>query len=220
MDLLTQRSRAAADTYHHGNLRQALLEHAVELAKTGGPEAVVLRDVQRMAGVSNSAAYRHYTDRDALLAAVTEYAQMRLADAMVARMNAVPDRGSRAGRALGRLRATGQGYIDFALAQPGLFRTAFAHSGSEVIGHTRHTDGGEPAHDDRHPFHILIRCIDDLVAVGVLSPDRRDGLDEAAWAAVHGLSTLFLDGPPSVSDAARKQLITDRLLDAIAEGLR
>ena len=61
--MTTRRSRAATDTYHHGNLRQALLDHAVELARTGGPDAVVLRDVQRMAGVSNSAAYRHYADR-------------------------------------------------------------------------------------------------------------------------------------------------------------
>src|SRR6478609_2339373 len=74
--LTTRRSRGAPDTYHHGNLRQALLE----------------RDVQRMAGVSNSAAYRHYADRDALLAAVTEYAEALLADAMVARLNAVPRR--------------------------------------------------------------------------------------------------------------------------------
>ena len=56
-DLTTPRSRTAA-AYRHGRLRQALLEHAVELARTGGPEAVVLRDVRRMAGVSNSAAYR------------------------------------------------------------------------------------------------------------------------------------------------------------------
>ena len=65
-----------------------------------------------------------------------------------------------------------------------------------------------------------MRSIDDLVAAGVLSPDRRDGLDEAAWAAVHGLSTLFIDGPLSEADAQRKQLITNRLLDAIAVGLR
>ena len=142
--LTTRRSRAVADTYHHGNLRQALLEHAVELARTGGPDAVVLRDVQRMAGVSNSAAYRHYADRDALLAAVTDYAETRLADAMVARMNAVANRGPKARRALARLRATGQGYIDFALAEPGLFRTAFAPSGSARGGHTRQTDGAEP----------------------------------------------------------------------------
>ena len=218
--MTTPRSRTAADTYHHGNLRQALLKHAVELAKAGGPDAVVLRDVQRMAGVSNSAAYRHYADRDALLAAVTAYAQTRLADAMVARLNAVPQRGTPVKRALGRLRATGQGYIDFALAEPGLFRTAFAHQDSASGGHSRHTDDAGATVGEHHPFQILIGCIDDLVATGVLSADRRDGLDEAAWAAVHGLSTLFLDGPLSEAGAARKQLITDRLLGVIADGLR
>ena len=73
---------------------------------------------------------------------------------------------------------------------------------------------------EHHPFQILIRSIDDLVATGVLSPDRRDGLDEGAWAAVHGLSTLFIDGPLAQVDAVRKELITDRLLDVIAVGLR
>ena len=192
----------------------------MDLARTGGPQAVVLRDVQRMAGVSNSAAYRHYADRDALLAAVRAYAETRLADAMAARLNAVPRRGPRAKRALERLRATGQGYIDFALAEPGLFRTAFAHKDSARSGDSRQTDDLSAAIREHHPFQILIRCIDDLVATGVLSPERRDGLDEAAWSAVHGLATLFLDGPLSEADAARKQLITDRLFDVIVEGVR
>jgi len=88
-----------ADTYHHGNLWQVLLDQAVELARAGGPDAVVLRDVQRLAGVSNSAAYRHYSDRDALLAAVTEYAEARLADAMLARLGSVSNRGAKNKRA-------------------------------------------------------------------------------------------------------------------------
>ncbi|GAC1642769.1 MAG: TetR/AcrR family transcriptional regulator [Mycobacterium sp.] len=218
--LTTRRSRAAADTYHHGNLRAALLERAVELARAGGPDAVVLRDVQRMAGVSNSAAYRHYTDRDALLGAVTEYAETRLADTMAARLSRVPDGGHKTKRAIARFRATGQAYIDFALTEPGLFRTAFAPTEQARDGHSRQPDRADDTVSEHHPFRILIRCIDDLVATGVLAPDRRDGLDEAAWAAVHGLSTLFLDGPLSQADAARKQLITDRLLDVIAVGLR
>ena len=109
----------------------------MELARAGGPEAVVLRDVQRMAGVSNSAAYRHYADRDALLNAVTAQAEARLADAMVARLNGVPNPGPKATRALARVRATGQGYVDFALAEPGLFRTAFAADDSRESGHSR-----------------------------------------------------------------------------------
>jgi hypothetical protein len=138
---------------------------------------------------------------------------------MLARLDAVPGHRATAKRAIARFRATGQGYIDFALDEPGLFRTAFAHTdaGRNPVGGT---DAGAADGNDRHPFQILIRCIDDLVATGALSPDRRDGLDEAAWASVHGLSTLLLDGPLSTADATRKQLITDRLLDVIAVGLR
>lgn len=202
----------AATSYHHGNLRQALLDHALRLARTGGPDAVVLRDVQRAAGVSNSAAYRHYSDRQALLAAVQVYAMTLLGDAMTESIAAVPNRGPRNRRALARLRATGQAYVRFALTEPGLFRTAFAPDGP------KQTD--PIVTPDRHPFFILSRCIDDLVATGVLTPSRRDGLDEAAWASVHGLSTLYLDGPLAAADADRKQLITDRLLDTIEEGIR
>lgn len=220
IEMTDNRRSRTADTYHHGNLRQVLLEQAVELARVGGPNAVVLRDVQRMAGVSNSAAYRHYSDRDALLAAVTEYAEARLADAMLARLGSVANRGAKGKRAIARFRATGQGYIDFALAEPGLFRTAFAHTQAGRDVHTRHSAAADGTSKVHHPFQILIRSIDDLVATGVLSPDSRDGIDEAAWAAVHGLATLFLDGPLSDADAARKQLITDRMLDLIDVGLQ
>ena len=144
----------------------------------------------------------------------------RFAPPALYRMNAVANRGPKAKRALGRLRATGQGYIDFALAEPGLFRTAFGHSGVGRGGHTRQAEGAETQIKSHHPFQILIGCIDDLVAVGVISADRRDGLDEAVWAAVHGLSTLFLDGSLSEADAHRKQLISDRLLDVIGGGLQ
>lgn len=202
----------ASATYHHGNLREALLAHAVDLARTGGPSAVVLRDVQRAAGVSNSAAYRHYADRQALLTAVQIHGMTLLGEAMQEALAAVPNRGPRDRRALARFRATGQAYVDFALAEPGLFRTAFAPGGIE------HTD--ETVAPERHPFQILSRCIDDLVATGMLSPGRRDGLDEAAWAAVHGLAVLYLDGPLAGADADRKQLITDRLLDVMQNGLR
>lgn len=201
----------ATASYHHGNLRQALLDHAVELARTGGPDAVVLRDVQRAAGVSNSAAYRHYADRQALLVAVQIYGMTLLGEAMQEELAKVPNRGPKDKRALARLRATGQAYVDFALAEPGLFRTAFSPDG---LSHTDTTVSPE-----RHPFMILSGCIDDLVAAGVLTASRRDGLDEAAWAAVHGLSVLFIDGALTAADPARKQLITDRLLDVITGGI-
>ena len=130
---------------------------------------------------------------------------------MLEALAAVPNRGSRDRHALARFRATGQAYVDFALAEPGLFQTAFAPSG------VHHTD--ESVAPERHPFQILRRCIDDLVATGVLSASRRDGLDEAAWAAVHGLAVLFLDGPLAGAEADHKQLITERLLDLMQSGI-
>lgn len=201
----------ATASYHHGNLRQALLEHGVELARAGGPDAVVLRDVQRMAGVSNSAAYRHYADRRALLAAVKANIMAQIGGAMLEALDRVPADGPPTERALARFRATGQAYVDFAVAQPGLFRTAFIPDGTEPSEET------VPA--DRHPFQILRGCIDDLVATGMLAADRRDGFDEAAWAAVHGASTLFLDGPLGMAGTDRQHVITERLLDAIGDSL-
>ncbi|OYN80720.1 TetR/AcrR family transcriptional regulator [Mycolicibacterium sphagni] len=201
----------ATASYHHGNLRQALLEHGVALARAGGPDAVVLRDVQRLAGVSNSAAYRHYADRQALLGAVKANVMTQIGTAMVAALDAVPAATPRRDRALARFRATGQAYIDFALAEPGLFRTAFLPDGTDP------SEEAVPA--DRHPFQILRGCIDDLVAAGMLAEDHRDGFDEAAWAAVHGAATLFLDGPLGMTRPDRHQLITDQLLDAIGASL-
>lgn len=196
--------------YHHGNLRNALLERAVELARAGGPEAVVVRDVQRALGVSHSAAYRHYAGRPELLAAVRRYALGQLGDAMRASMNAVTARPLRK-RAVARLRATGQAYLAFALDEPGLFRTAFGF------------DPASPADDHdyagRHPFQILTGCVDELVAAKVLAADQRDGLDEATWSAVHGLATLLLDGPLHTAEPARRQVIIDRLLDVISRGI-
>lgn len=202
----------ATASYHHGNLRQALLDHGVALARTGGPDAVVLRDVQRMAGVSNSAAYRHYADRRALLAAVKANVMAQIGAAMVEAIEQVPDDGPATDRALARFRATGQAYIDFAVAEPGLFRTAFAPDGTEP--------SEETVPPERHPFQILRGCIDDLVAAGMLASTRRDGFDEAAWAAVHGAATLFLDGPLGMAGTERQHLITERLLDAIGDSLQ
>ncbi len=208
-------TRSSTGTYHHGDLRRALLDTAVELARGGGPDAVVMRDVQRRAGVSNAAAYRHYADRDELLAGVIAYALQRLAATMHESLSAVPERGSRKRRALAHFRATGQAYIDFALSEPGLFRTAFAaHPSSRQA-----VRGTETVAVEDHPFQVLRRCVDDLVETGVIAPRQRAGLDEAAWAAVHGLATLFLDGALSGLDKRHKQQITDRLLDTFQRGI-
>src|ERR1700760_3016909 len=90
--------------YHHGNLRTVLVDTGVELARTGGPSAVVLRAVSRQAGVSHNAAYRHFADQEDLLAAVGERCMLRLGELMLERTKAVRTRGA-VPRAWARLEA-------------------------------------------------------------------------------------------------------------------
>ena len=112
-------------TYRHGDTRRALIDAGVELARAGGPDAVVLREATRQVGVVPNAAYRHFADRQALLMAVSDASQALLALAMEAEIAALPHRRDPVRRARDRLRAVGTGYLRFAQAEPGLFRAAF-----------------------------------------------------------------------------------------------
>src|SRR5207248_9133955 len=109
-------SAASADRpgkkgYHHGSLHSALIEASVALAREGGPDRVILREAARAAGVSHSAAYRHFSDREALLTEVSRSARGELA----ARMRLGVDRAT---DPLDRLAAVGSAYVGFALAEP------------------------------------------------------------------------------------------------------
>src|SRR2546429_1053450 len=106
-----------------GVVRSALIEAGVELARSGGPEAVVLREAARMVGVVPNAAYRHFADRDALLAAVSDQAVTELAQPMADRMSQVHAPPHTPTGARLPLRAVGRAYLEFAPAAPGLFGT-------------------------------------------------------------------------------------------------
>jgi AcrR family transcriptional regulator len=173
--------------YHHGNLRDTLVAAAVRLARTGGPDAVVLRAVSREAGVSHNAAYRHFADQPDLLAAVSEFCMSQLAALIIERTDAVRVR-AKGPRASARFNAVGRAYIEFARTEPGWFKTAF--SGAPTSPEP--SPEGEPAVG---PFDLLIARLDELVEAGVLPPERRPGAEFAAWSMVHGLSTLIVDGP-------------------------
>ena len=178
-------------TYHHGDLRRALLDAGLDLAREGGPDAVVLREATRRVGVSANAAYRHYADRDALLGQVVSRAQSRAADVISAAMDAVPDDLPPGPRARARFRAVGVGYLRFAMDEPGLFRTAFA----VPVDLSRAASADAAGTSGRTPFQLLSDALDDMVDVGVLPPDQRPGAELLAWSAVHGMAMLALEGP-------------------------
>jgi AcrR family transcriptional regulator len=163
----------------------------MDLAREGGPDAVVLREATRRVGVSANAAYRHFADRDALLGEVVSRAQSRAADVISAAMDAVPGDLEPGARARARFRAVGVGYLRFAMSEPGLFRTAFA----VPVDLSRSASVDAAGACGRTPFQLLSDSLDDMVDVGVLPAGERPGAELLAWSAVHGMAMLALDGP-------------------------
>lgn len=203
------------ETYRHGDLRRTLLAVGIELARAGGPTAVVLREATRRAGVAPNAAYRHFTDRRALLYAVCAAAQTALAVAIEVEIAAIPDTGDPADRARAQLRAVGTGYMRFAQDEPGLFRTAF--SVPEVLASPAFPPG--VGGSGLTPFQLLSTALDALVAAGALPREHRPGAEFLAWSAVHGLAMLAIDGPLRGLERAHTDAIGQRLLDMVEQGL-
>lgn len=204
------------ETYRHGDLRRALVEAGIELARTGGPDAVVLREATRRVGVAPNAAYRRFADRQALLESVCWASWAALARGMEEELASLVTGADRARAARLRLRALGAGYLRFAQAEPGLFRTAFAvpadlprANNPELAGNANQT-----------PFQMLAGALDDLVETGVLALERRRGAEFLVWSAVHGLAMLLVDGPLRGMDALRRISMKQRVLDMIDQGLQ
>jgi AcrR family transcriptional regulator len=203
------------DTYRHGDLRQALLAAGIEMAREGGPDAIVLREATRQAGVSPNAAYRHFADRQALLVAVSAAAQGFVADSMESARQAIATSTDPVQDARARLRAVGQGYLASARTQPGLFRAAFTVPDNLM-------NSAAPAKAGAFgltPFQVLGAALDELVEVGVLPVERRANAELIAWATVHGLGMLVIDGPlRGLTDPVIDHM-TERLLDMVDRGL-
>jgi AcrR family transcriptional regulator len=207
----TRVSRAA---YHHGDLPNALADAATDLARRGGPEAVVLREAARQVGVSAAAAYRHFVGHGELLQAVKQRALAALADAMQEGLASGERLADPAADAVRRFENLGRAYVGFALANPGLFHTAFCRSdgvrsGSDVTARIAAS----------RPYQILSVSLDELVAAGLLNPARREVAPIAFWAAVHGLATLLVDGPLSAMTESEQAQAIERTLDILIEGI-
>jgi AcrR family transcriptional regulator len=203
--------------YHHGNLRHALVDAGVELARTGGPNAVVLRAASRQAGVSHNAVYRHFANQEDLLAAVAERCMQQLSRLMLERMSLVGTR-DRVRRAQARLAAIGRAYIDFARTEPGWFRTAFSSARAHDADGPR-SAAGDAAEPVPNPYELLSAVLDELVAAGSLEPELRPGAEYPAWSVVHGLSSLLLDGPLRDLPEPEVENAINAALAAVSRGL-
>ena len=200
-------ARSAGDEHPEGKrrhprgaVRDGLVAAGLELARVGGPDAVVLREATRIVGVVPNAAYRHFADRDELLAAVCAAAMRELAERMAARVARVRGRHGDAAAAVRRLHAIGDAYLEFAREEPGLFATAFALP--QRHSYKAPTDGPDPM-----PLGQLRAVLDELVDAGVLDQRRREGIEFPIWSTVHGLAVLVGQGPlRDVDHATRAKL--------------
>jgi AcrR family transcriptional regulator len=153
-------------TYHHGELRAALLDSAAKLLEKSGPGALSLRELARRAGVSHNAPYRHFSGREALLAALAAEGFRLLGEALA--------------QASGR--AMGEAYVRFALEHAQLFRLMFG-------GHLRFSRHRDLAQAAARPYEALVAAF--RAQPSVADPEKAAA---AAWSLVHGLAHLLLDG--------------------------
>lgn len=168
---------AKRGTYHHGNLREALLRAGVEMIGEG--ESFTLREVARRAGVSHNAPYRHFPDKDALLAAIAAQGFDELTEAM--RQAAGRHRAP-----LERLRSSGLAYIDFALRRSEHFRVMFETPAADLAGAAR--EAGARA------FGTLVEFVGECQKHGKLPGGDTKRLALVAWSLVHGVAKLAVSG--------------------------
>ena len=164
--------------YHHGNLQAALLESAISLIAEVGPAGFTLREVARRAGVSHNAPYRHFRDKDELLARVAAQGYKELGKAMT-------DAAARQASALDALREAGLAYVSFALRRPEHFTVMFDAPLSK-------DSYPEAAEASEHAFSVLVLLVKDCQEKGQIPAG--DQLDFAllAWTMVHGVAKLAI----------------------------
>jgi AcrR family transcriptional regulator len=174
--------------YHHGNLREALLDAALALISEVGPQAFTLREVARRAGVSHNAPYRHFRDKDELLAVVAVQGFERL----TASMKRCASRGS---SPKDRFRLCGRAYVSFALRWSQHFVVMFDLPSTREK-YPEHAAAGDEA------FDTLLKYIVDCQESGALAPGDPKQLAFIAWSIVHGIAKLAVSRHLPFSAAA------------------
>ncbi|MFK8181898.1 MAG: TetR/AcrR family transcriptional regulator [Phormidesmis sp.] len=207
---MAEQSKAVEKTYHHGDLRRALLDAALVILQTNDAKSLSLRGVAREAGVSHTAPYRHFADKAALLAAVAEEGFIEFGQYLQTAVDA-----SHA-EPIASLKATGVAYIRYALQHPVHFRLMFNDHAltpdSKTVTSSLYTTS-------KATFQILVDIISTGQREGKIIAGDSEILATGRWALVHGLAMLMLDGMlPSTEETAialAKNVIQDSLFSIL-----
>jgi AcrR family transcriptional regulator len=170
-----------ADHYHHGDLRKALLGAALRTIQERGVDALTLRAVSKELGVSQTALYRHFADKSALLAAVAREGFRMLRLALI-------ESWEQRGRGLEGFQAMGETYVRFAVESSSHYRVMFGASLDETERDTElETEGGGA-------FQALVDALVELQESELVRRDNPQALARHVWAIVHGIAMLAIDG--------------------------
>jgi len=200
------------ERYHHGDLKEALLAAAFRILDAESLQAVTLRRMAREVGVSHAAPYHHFPDLDSLLAAVAARGFDDLREAMTTRAaEAEPD-------PFRRLQAAGTAYVTFAVTRPELFRLMFSGRWRDMAGHPRLREA------ERRAFAALQELIVGAGGRGDGESQTVTAAARAAWAMVHGVAMLLVDGridtPPGMGRLASAEQLTREVTSVLGRGLR
>lgn len=192
--------------YHHGDLQRALLAEALRTIQAEGVEQLTLRGVGDKLGVSRSALYRHFSDKQALLAAVGRegFRMLRLA---------LTDAWERQGRGRRGFEAMGLAYVEFAVHHPSHYRVMF---GGFIESCSKDAEFVEEA---TAAFQVLVDALVEQQQAGLARRDDPLIMARFIWAIVHGIAMLVIDGQLRGADehgAALSQYAVERIRDAIA----
>lgn len=198
--LVSARTRGRPKADPDRDLRGDLLRTSRLLLDKGGPAALSMREVARLAGCTHQAPYHYFEDRETILAALVEDGFDELAGRLRAANDLAPEQGVRAA-----LIASGRAYVDFALSQPGVFRVMFRPDVCNPMRFPAVLEAGSRA---RTELERLVR-----IALDGKATQARASI---LWAHVHGLACLLIDGPLAMSFETDRQ--RQRHLDEVADG--
>lgn len=193
----------ATAAYHHGDLRNALLDAAVDLLAAGGPDALSLRAVARAAGVSHAAPYHHFADKAEMIEAVT----IRGFEVLAAHMREAATSG---GEPLDRFRASGLAYARFAFDHVALFR---------LMNRSELRRGASVAAAAEAGYQVVEDAVRASQAAGQMGSGDPGAYARASWAMVHGAVMLCLDGLVEESVARAPQAFLDEVTLILGSGL-
>lgn len=184
-DLSNVKIYGMSSPYHHGQLRDALLQEAQTVLAGPGLAGLSLRDLARRIGVSPTAPYHHFKSKADLVAVLISDALGNLEGAMLAALEGIDDPAE-------QLQAIGVAYVLFAVDHPALYRLMFRPELCPDVPRPVSTEALFP--DPRMAFRVLVRVVRAGLPASA-SPAQADRAVLAAWSLVHGLAGLLLDGP-------------------------